>query len=461
MPEFPRPQPAPRPLPPAAAISAYRNALLRDAPSEERERLAAWLDPEQVAWLDLFRAAQREPMRPEPAFITRLDRIVAAAPGPTSAAPKLETLGPLRLSRSHAVNGLHPSIDTHVPRQKWPRLDPRLAVGYLATAALLFLVVAAGLYAFGPLRPRPQGIMLGAPVASQLEFLWESNGGSDPRSAISSAYGVGVDPAGNVWVSDDKDRFHIVAPDGTFREIWGTPGSDEGEFDFHAASSSISRDYGDVAFDAEGNIYIADTGNTRIQKFAPDRTFLLAWGSEGETDGQFLSPSSIAIGADGVVYVGDDARGDIQKFDGDGRYLGAIGEFGMDEGELFNPSGVAVAGNGDVLVADYSNYRIQRFTSSGTLLDAWGESGAADGQFNQPNGVAVDELGRVYVADDLNNRVQVFSPDGQFLAKAGSYGSDPGDLDDPLGVAVGPDGTAYVSDRNGIQAFRLTAAGGG
>jgi DNA-binding beta-propeller fold protein YncE len=456
MPEFPRPQPAPQPLPPAAAISAYRDALLRDAPPEERERLAAPLDPELVAWLDIFRAAQRESMRPDPSFITRLDRVVAAAPDPASAAPALETLGPLRLSRSHAVNGRHAPPDSTVQRLNWPRLDPRLALGYLATAALLVLVVAAGLYAFGPLRPRLQRIMLGAPVASQLEFLWESNGGSDPRSAISSAYGVGVDPAGDIWVSDDKDRFHIVAPDGTFREIWGTPGSAEGEFDFHAANSSVARDYGDVAFDAEGNIYVADTSNSRIQKFAPDRTFLLAWGSEGEGNGQFLSPSSIAIGNDGVVYVGDDARGDIQKFDGDGQYLGTIGEYGMETGQLFNPSGVVVTGNGDVLVADYSNFRIQRFTSSGEFLDAWGQHGTEDGQFNQPNDVAVDEFGRVYVADDFNNRVQVFSPDGRFLAKAGTQGSDPGELDDPLGVAVGPDGTAYVSDRNGIQAFRLT-----
>ena len=106
--------------------------------------------------------------------------------------------------------------------------------------------------------------------------------------AISSAYGVGVDPQGNVWVADREDRFHIVAPDGAYLDLWGTSGSGQGEFEFLSRNAPVSRSYGDVAFDTEGNIYVADTGNSRIQKFASDRTFLTSWGGEGENDGQFL-----------------------------------------------------------------------------------------------------------------------------------------------------------------------------
>jgi tripartite motif-containing protein 71 len=334
-----------------------------------------------------------------------------------------------------------------------PWYGPRQLLPHLATAALAILLLIAGLYTFGSLRPKPPEQILGAvdgPV--HLEFLWDSQGGAE---AISSAYGVGVDPQGNVWVADRMDRFHIVAPDGTYLELWGTSGSGQGEFEFLSRNAPVPRGYGDVAFDTEGNIYVADTGNSRIQKFDPDRTFLTSWGGEGENDGQFLSPSGIAVGPDGIVYVSDEARADIQRFDRDGRFLGTIGEYGQDPGQFMSPAGVAVASTGDVYVADYSNQRIQHFTASGEFLNAWGKYGREPGQFNNPNDVAVDAWGHVYVADDFNNRLQVFGADGRFLATIGTFGSDPGQLNDPLGVAAGPNGVAYVSDSDSIQAFRL------
>jgi sugar lactone lactonase YvrE len=450
---MPNPTSSPQPLPPATAISAYRDALLHDASAEELVQLAASLHPEEIAWLDVFRAAQREPVALDPAFVARIDRVVAAAPGPGSSRDIHESRGPLRLKHPHAITVRRPpgALSTLPPDRLWR--DPRQALPQLATAALLIVLLVAGLFAVGPLRPRQPEQMLGAidgPV--QLEFLWNAPGGDD---AISAAYGVGVDPQGNIWVADSEDRFHIVAPDGTYRELWGTSGSGEGEFEFFSRNASVSRGYGDVAFDPDGNIYVADTGNSRIQKFAPDRTFLMSWGSEGEEDGQFLAPSGIAVGPDGTVYVSDEGRDDIQRFGRDGRFLEANGEEGVDPGQFMTPAGVAVASNGDVYVADYGNKRIQHFTASGEFLGSWGEYGREPGQFNSPNDVAVDASGHVYVADDFNNRLQVFSADGRFLATIGTPGKDPGQLSDPLGVAAGPDGVAYVSDYDSIQAFRL------
>lgn len=286
----------------------------------------------------------------------------------------------------------------------------------------------------------------------QLEFLWQSMGGPDP---LVEPYGVGVDPKGNIWVADEKDRFTIMAPDGTFRETWGTSGSGDGEFTFYSGDSGFYRGYGDVAFDADGNIYVADTGNFRVQKFAPDRSFLLSWGSEGRGDGQFITPSGIATGPDGTVYVSDEARHDVQMFSRDGQFLGVIGELGAADGQFTTPAGVAVASNGDVWVTDYSTQRIQRFTAGGEWLDVWGTFGSRDGELHNPNDVAVDGKGRVYVADVGKDQLQVFEADGRFLDQIGGYGNDPGQFNDALGIALGPDGTVYVSDRHGIQAFRL------
>ena len=129
--------------------------------------------------------------------------------------------------------------------------------------------------------------------AVELEFVWKSTG---EAAVLKGAYGLGIDPAGNVWVAEgNTDRFQIIAPDGTYRETWGTPGSGEGQFEFLSSESAYGRAYGDIAFDADGNFYVADTGNFRVQKFAPDRTFLQAWGSKGKATGSFwrraVSPS--------------------------------------------------------------------------------------------------------------------------------------------------------------------------
>jgi SMP-30/Gluconolactonase/LRE-like region len=341
--------------------------------------------------------------------------------------------------------------------------DRRWMITQFATAALLTLTLVAGLAIFGPWRSGfsipPQGhqlaaIVVATPEAGQFEFQWRFRGEPDP---ISQAYGLGIDSEGNVWVAEgSKDRFQVIAPDGTYRETWGTPGSGDGEFEFLSTASPFGRPYGDIDFDAEGNIYVADTGNFRVQKFAPDRTFLRSWGSKGKSESQFLAPSGIAIGANGVIYVSDEARADVQMFDRDGQYLGTIGEKGTADGQFTVPGGVTVDAAGDVWVTDWSGLRIQRFTSSGDWVDTWGNSGPDDeGGLRNPNDVAVDDRGRVYVVSDFNSRLHAFSADGRFLATIGGSGSDRGEFSDPLGIALGKDGAVYVSDLNGVQAFRF------
>lgn len=292
--------------------------------------------------------------------------------------------------------------------------------------------------------------------AVQVEFLWASDGGPEP---FESPYGIAVAPDGNLWVADGLNgRFQILAPDGSFVETWGSPGSGDGQFDFETTFGGTPHGYGDVAWDAAGNFYVADVGNRRVQKFGPDRAFLLAWGDEGDGtgDGQLQQPSTVAVDAAGVVYVTDEGRFEVQRFDGDGRFLGAIGGFGGDDGEFTTPSSVAIDAAGDVWVTDWSRHRIQRFGSEGELLAAWGDVGTKDGQVISPNDLAFDDAGRVYVWDDQNHRIQVFATDGQFLAKIAGYGIQPGQFLSGAGLAY-EDGVLYVSDmgRHDVQAFRV------
>jgi DNA-binding beta-propeller fold protein YncE len=301
------------------------------------------------------------------------------------------------------------------------------------------------------------------PSPGPVEFLWETRG--DPASPLGNPSHVAIAPDGAIWVADgDNDRFQIFAPDGNLLEVWGISGSGEGEFDF-STSGWAGYQHGAVAFAPDGSFYVAETGNHRIQKFGPDRTFLTAWGGKGIEPGQFMTPMDLVVDGQGRIYVADADRdlipagretGGVQVFDADGRYLADWGVFGSEPGQMDTPFGIGLDPDGTLLVAEFNGNRVQRFTPEGELLDGWGGLGFADGEFVWAMDAAVDLAGRVFVTDYSNHRVQVFDRDGQFLAAWGQYGTDAGEFVSALGVAVDDD-IVYVSDAGKrLQAFRVS-----
>ena len=301
------------------------------------------------------------------------------------------------------------------------------------------------------------------PIAGSVEFLWETSGG--PDSPLGNPAHLAVAPDGSIWVADgDNHRFQIFAPDGTFLEVWGTKGSGEGEFDFTTIGWGGYHEAA-IAFAPDGAFYVTDTGNHRIQKFGPDRSFLTAWGSKGQEPGQFDTPIDLIVDEQGRVYVLDSFRnrapaepetGAVQVFDADGRFLAEWGEYGTEPGQLQGPFGIGLDPDGTLLIAEFDNNRVQRFTPEGELLDGWGGYGTADGEFVWAMDASVDAAGRVFVTDYSNSRVQVFDPEGQFLAAFGGFGFDAGRFASALGVAVGGDGTVYVTDGGKrLQAFHV------
>ena len=238
------------------------------------------------------------------------------------------------------------------------------------------------------------------PPAGPVEFLWETRG--DPASPLGNPAHLAIAPDGTIWVADgDNNRFQIFAPDGSLLEVWGTPGSGEGEFDFTTIGWG-GYDQGAIAFAPDGAFYVADPGNHRIQKFGPDRGFLTAWGSEGREPGQFNTPIDLVVDGQGRVYVVDSYRnvapadpgtGAVQVFDADGRFLAEWGERGAEPGQLDDPFGIGLDPDGTLLVAEFDNNRVQRFTPEGEVLDGWGGYGIADGEFVWAMDAAVDAAG--------------------------------------------------------------------
>ena len=125
--------------------------------------------------------------------------------------------------------------------------------------------------------------------------------------------GVAVDSRGRLLIADSQgDRIlRTRSEHSRVLAVWGGPGQGPGEF----------RDPRHVAIDKDGNVFVADVGNFRIQKFSTHGRFLDAWGYAGENDGEFQWITGLALDADGMVYVLDARNCNVQKFDNDGSWL--------------------------------------------------------------------------------------------------------------------------------------------
>ena len=143
-------------------------------------------------------------------------------------------------------------------------------------------------------------------------------------------------------------------------------------------------------------------------------------------DGVFRNPTGIAVDNNGNVYIADSWNDRIQKFTSDGHFITKWGTRGSGDGQFRSPTGIAVDNLGNVYVADFSNDRIQKFTSDGHFITKWGTRGSGDGQFQFPTGIAVDNDGNVYIADSWNDRIQKFTSDGHFITKIESIELDDG-----------------------------------
>ena len=154
-----------------------------------------------------------------------------------------------------------------------------------------------------------------------------------------------------------------------------------------------------------GELYVAETGNHRVQVFGLDGSFVRTWGVRGSGPGQFKSPVFLAVhGAQ--VYVADYGNHRVQVFGLDGSFVREWGGRGSGEGQFDCPVGIMVRGE-LVYVADFRNHRVQVFGPDGSFVHAWGTRGSGPSLFTRPRGLAV-HAGHLWVCDVANHRVLRF-----------------------------------------------------
>jgi uncharacterized protein (TIGR03663 family) len=188
-------------------------------------------------------------------------------------------------------------------------------------------------------------------------------------------------------------------------------------------------------------------------------------GQLGVEPGQMQLPLGAALDGAGNIYVVDSGNSRIQKFDPRGALLGVVGSAGNGPGQFNQPSDIAVDGAGNVYVVDTWNHRIQKFTPDLTPAGGWGQGtrnlmNPGPMELWGPRGIAVDRDGTLLVADTGTHRIRRYTAEGQHVGDSGRRGKEPGEFEEPTGIAVGPDGAIYVADAGNARIQKFDAGFG-
>ena len=285
--------------------------------------------------------------------------------------------------------------------------------------------------------------------------VWGGEGVADGQ--FRSPRAVAVSPFGQVYVADGGNhRIQVFDLNGQFLKAWGGV---EGE-----GPGELTEPWG-IAVSDDGRIYVADTWNHRIQIFDEDGQYLSEFGDFANTDGDpqsapgtFWGPRGLALDSAGNLYVADTGNKRIQKFASDGRHLSSWGGGGIIAGHFEEPTDVALDSAGNIYVADTWNQRIQKFDPQFNFIKEWPVVGW-DGQniTNKPY-LTIDGQDNVYISDPVNFRIIAYNAEGEVLQTFGQFGAENDAFRLPLGLAFAEDGHLFVvdSDNQRLMKFMLS-----
>ncbi|HXB71804.1 MAG TPA: BACON domain-containing carbohydrate-binding protein [Candidatus Acidoferrales bacterium] len=309
--------------------------------------------------------------------------------------------------------------------------------------------------------------------------------GAATSAQLNSPSGIAVDTSGNLYITDTANQRIRKVSNGVITTVAGS-GTAGFAGDNGPAISARLNSPSNVAIDASGNLYIADTANRRIRRVSNGViTTAVGNGTQGfsgdngaATSAQMGPPYGIAVDVAGNLYFADTflnhrvrkvSNGVITTVAGSG----LVGDNGpATSGQLNQPQGVAVDSAGNLYIGDSQNSRIRKV--SGGVIDTlagngtFGFSGdngpATSAQLNTPYGVAVDSSGNLYTADFGNNRIRKVA-NGVISTVAGNgtpgFSGDNGpattaQLNQPADIAVDAAGNLYIAEQGNHRVRKVS-----
>lgn len=265
-------------------------------------------------------------------------------------------------------------------------------------------------------------------------------------SALSDPCGVALDPKGNVWVADTgNSRVEEFSSSGRPLEAFGDTGR-----------ARLNHPEG-IAVDSNDDVWVADTGNNRVVEFSAEGQVLRVVGFYGDGAGQLASPSGLVVSPSGNVYVADMNNNRVEEFDSSGRYLSQI--------SVATPNGIALDPGGNIWVSSPSyadGNAVYEFDPAGSEVASFGSTQASYGAMSNIAGIGLDTSGLVYVAQEDYGFVTVYDPNGNFDTEFGLQSSPSKAaeaLEFPRQIVVGPNKDVWVADSGNNRVVEFVPAG--
>lgn len=309
--------------------------------------------------------------------------------------------------------------------------------------------------------------------------------GTGVAARFSTPSGITRDVSGNLYVTDSaNDTIRKIDPSGVVTTFAGAPGQ-AGAVDEVGGNARFDSPQG-ITIDAGGNLYVSDAAQ-RIVRIAPDGTAQTIAGTAGVAGSQdgmqatFMNPTGLAVAANGDVFIADTGNNKIRVLSPDGNVstLAGNGTAGFMDGagsqaQFSGPTGVAVDAAGNVYVADQGNQLIRLIDAGGNVTTYAGMLGTKGGtdstgtaaSFSLPTGVALDASGNLFVSDQGGDTIRKITPQMVVSTPAGLVGT-PGRTNGtgsnahfflPLGLVVDPDGNVFVADSGNDMIREITPA---